>query len=748
MKNYGKNNESLPENLQDILIDLVHKHEQENSWVRKRQIMQWKKLERFWHGIQFIFWSEANQDWMAPIETSFFNGEDDENSNQPFYDYVINIYKAHGEAIIAALSAQIPAVRFPPDDADSVEDCETSKTYNKIADLITRHNQGKRVLLQALLMLWNQGSVFAYHAPKFDKAFGNLQIPQYKDGLQCPECGYVPNGEADINNGGSDPGLLDSNELPGQMNCPQCAQGDEAQGMPPQEIPMQSSPILDGFKTAPKMRVKIDIFGPLNVKVSYYAREQKDFPSLILALDQPKSFLKSIFCNKDGKFDYDLAQKIDNDGSEDAGSYERIGRSPSAYSYNMDGDRYLATLKRVWFRPCVFDDLPESQEKEANELKALFPEGCYVCLIGRTYIESRDENMDTYWTVGQAGLSRYIHSDPIGQPLAPVQEMRNVTTNLTLETIESGIPSGFADPKTLNFDVYGKHEARPGTIYPAKRAPGENLANSFYTQDRATLSKEVPVFVQNLDHDGQFVVGSFPSIYGGPGEGNSRTASEYNMSRQMALQRLSIIWSLLNFFWCNLMQKSVRLYAENLVEDEKFTQKDSQSKSGYANVWIKRAEMTGKVGEVEPEGDESFPISMAQKQTLLMSLFQLQSEEINAALFDTPNRSLISQAFGMTEFKMPGEDQRIKQMREINEMISTKLFIEPEQDVDDNAIHAETVRNYMVSELGLMLKETDPMAYSLLFQHLQLHVQLEAQQMAMIAPAEPQGQALPPKGQQ
>src|SRR5690348_17704787 len=158
--NYGQNNENLPENLQAILKELLKKYESENSWVRKRQIMQWKKNDRFWHGIQFIFWSETNQDWMAPIETSFYNSEtDNEDMNGPFYDYVVNIYKAHGEAIIAALSAQIPAVRFPPDNADSVEDQETSKTFSKIADLIQKHNQAKRILLQALLMLWNQGIV-------------------------------------------------------------------------------------------------------------------------------------------------------------------------------------------------------------------------------------------------------------------------------------------------------------------------------------------------------------------------------------------------------------------------------------------------------------------------------------------------------------------------------------------------------------------------------------------------------------
>jgi rubredoxin len=696
---------------------------------------------------------------MSPIETSSANSESDEDMTGPFYDYVINIYKAHGEAIIAALSAQIPAVRFPPDNADSTEDLETAKTFSKIADLIQKHNHAKRLLLQALLMLWNQGTVAAYHSPKFDRAFGNIQIPQYKAGMQCPQCGYIhdpssgqeagqneqPVPDATGNSGGDN---LDNSS--GQVNCPQCAAGapqDTALGTPPQQpqqIPMQPSPILDGFKSAPKMRVMIDVYGPLHVKLPYYARTQKDCTYLICSLDQPKSFLKSTYCtDAKGNFDDDLAKKIDANGSEDIGTYERIGRSPSAYSYNLDGDQYLATLKRCWLRSWIFDDMPESQSNERDQLKELFPDGCYIGMIGRVYIESRNESMDDYWTIGQAGLSTYIHSDPIGQPLIPIQEIRNVTVNLTLETIEQAIPSGFADTDTLNFPAYNKHEARPGMIYPVKRKPGEPLNQSFYTQDRATLSKEIPLFVQQLDKDGQFVVGSFPSIYGGPGEGNSRTASEYNMSRQMALQRLSIVWALLNFWWCSLMEKCVHLYVENMIEDERFVQKE---KNNYVNVWIRRSEMTGTVGQVEPEGDESFPISIAQKQSLLMSLFQLQSPEINEALFQTENRSIISEAFAMTEFKMPGEDQRIKQMREINDIIANLQPIQPEKDIDDNAVHIDTTRSFLVSDVGLDLKQSNPQAYGTIVQHLEMHIQLQMM-MQMPAPGAPAPQGQVPPGQ-
>jgi hypothetical protein len=102
--------------------------------------------------------------------------------------------------------------------------------------------------------------------------------------------------------------------------------------------------------------------------------------------------------------------------------------------------------------------------------------------------------MDKYWTIGKGGLSTYIHSDPLGQPLVPLQEMRNVTVNLALETIEQGISTVYADPEVLDFEGYSKQEVRPGMTVPAKAKPGTKLGDSFYEGPKATLSKDVTVF--------------------------------------------------------------------------------------------------------------------------------------------------------------------------------------------------------------------------------------------------------------
>lgn len=696
-KERDPNNHNLSKDLQDCLKFLIDKYEKEDSWVRKQQLKLWKKNEEFWHGIQFVFWSESRQDWLSPTMYRWFNEDEGrEGVEGPFYDFVVNIYKAHGEAIIAALGAQVPTVRFPPDDAEDDDDIITSKTYSKVADLIQRHNQVKVLQLMSLFTLWNQGLLAWYHAPKADKAFGMVNIENFKKQLSCESCDktFPVEDEEDV-------------EIEGLHKCPECG------------APLEMKTVLDSFQESPKTRVIIDFFGGLHVKVPYWARKQGDCSYLIKALDQPKPFLKSIYPH--------IADKIESD-DEDSQQYERMARTPSTFtSFSRADDNHdLATHRQCWLRPWSFEGLPKDREEEKKKLYKKFPNGAYVCFIGNKYAESRDEDMDKYWTLCKVGLSTYIHADAMGQPLIPLQESRNVLFNLTLETIEQGIGSQFADPRVLNFNVYSKHEARPGMIYPAKAREGQTLGNSFYEGARATLSKEVEPFGQQIDKDSQFVVGSFPSLYGGPGEGNSRTLGEYQQSRQQALQRLSIAWTFFTINWAKLMEKCVHLYIENMIDDERFVVPNPAQKDSYVNVWIRKAEMTGHVGEVEPEGADNFPISTPQKQTLFFKLVELNNQFINSALFATPNRRQVADLLSFTDLDIPGEEQITKQAVEISDMIKG-VPVQVDPLVDDNDVHIEMCRYFLAGDRGLDLKKTNPVAYMIVEQHLQQHLQLREQ---------------------
>ena len=476
--------------------------------------------------------------------------------------------------------------------------------------------------------------------------------------------------------------------------------------------PTETDTILTGTESCPKTRVLIEIYGPLFVKVPTWAKKQKEFGYLGLNVDQPTSLLKSIYPHKkdeieSSKNEYDI--------------YEKVGRSPSNTVFTVYDNPNMDTLKRWWFRPWEIESLSDDKYGEdiKAQLKELFPDGIYLGVVGTdVYIESRNECMDDYWEVGKGALSQYIHSDPLGQSLVPIQELRNIQTNITAETIEQGIPITYADPEVIDFETYSSHEVRPGTLAPARAKAGQALGNSFFEGPKATLSPDVGHFVEKLDQDGQMVSGAFPSIYGGPTEESSRTAAEYNMSRQMALQRLTITWFLLTHFWANLKEKAVKMYVQNVIADHKYTVKEGDN---YITLWIRQSELNGKVGDVEPEGADTFPLTIAEKQNIVFKLLQMNNEILNSALFDVENRKVIANVLAFPELKIPEEGQRVKQSREIHWMMSKGVEVPIEPGIDDDSVHSQICKDYLVSDEGLVLKMTEPQIYQLIVQHKNAH---------------------------
>ena len=706
--------DQIPQEIQDALRDLHEKCRKENTFIRYAQVRAWKKAEEFWHGVQFIYWSEIAHEWRTPdnlVETS----EKSRDNAGPFYDYVINIYKAHGESVIAALSQEIPVVEFFPDDADESDDLSTAKTKTQIGILIQKHNRSKLLLMEALHKLFNAGLVASYIYPKSDNDFGTRQVPVYgKEPFDvnyqdCPICGarlgeYNP-------------------EMPTTL-CPTC--GSEVS--PNIVTEQEERTVQTGVQDVPKSRTLIEVYGPLNVKVPYYARNQKECGYLLRFIEQHFGLVRETYpWIRDAiKADYSI------------GDTDRWTRTPSSFAsapHGIDDITSLTTVEKLWLRPWMFESMDDVGL--AASLKTLYPQGCRVVFVNDKIAEVLEENLDDYWEIGKAGPSTYIHSDGMGNSLIPVQEMRNVLVNLGIETIEHGIPTGFADPDVLDFDEYSNTEVAPGSIYPAKPKPNQKIGDAFYEQKTATLSKEVQPFKESLDQDGQFVSGDLPSIFGGSTPASSRTAREYGMQQSQALKRLTIAWEYIRLWWAGTINKAVNCFIKNLVEDERYVREDA---GVYTNIMIRRADLLGKAN-VEPQASEHFPMGALQKKQVIMELMQLQIPEIQAVVAHPENVDQIAEALGFPELYIPGEDQRFKQLVEINELqkvdetITPEMFptVPTEPEIDDEEAHVQVCKIYLASERGQNLKKINPLAYQNIKEHCILHqLSLEEKMMTQI----------------
>lgn len=804
------------------LVDIVKEFEVADQPVRDRQVRKWRKQMLYWDHVQYLWWSEVAHDWRSPDQLQDLEGSDID-IDPSLYAKVINIYRAHGEVVIAAMSANVPKVLFPPQDADDPEDVITAKAYGRLGEIIYRHNYAELLLIQALYILYNQGLVCAYTENYESEEYGVVEKPLEKRFLKtmrqhyCPDCGtmlgeqelgevphpddepidenYLEDSDVEDTQEGADdavgqmkegmsapdegspaeptpspdmatpmeeepvpePNVQAANIPPiAQAPCPQCSAqaGAEVQVKPDTEDYDDTIVRTTGFETLNKCREVITMWGPMNVKVPAWVRRQQDTPYLILETEEHFAALMELYPEIMDK----IAPHTDSNS---------VNRSPTAYMGDLPRD--LCVVRRCWLRPWAFNQLnpggKEDVQEKVDELKEKFPTGCYVVIInGDIAAEALEDKLDEHWTLSHHPLSDGIHAEPIGAPLIPMQEMTNELGNLTLETIEHEIPELFADGDTVDFDAYGRSEARPGMMYKAKRTPGDNLANSFHEVKGGSLSREVDLFADRLEKFSQFVVGSLPSVFGGQIDGGSNTAKEYEMSRNQALQRLSTTWKLVTSFWAQTIGKAVKSFAINMIEDEKYPVE--QGSGNFVNVWVKQAQLTGdvNVGNAFCEASESLPMSWNEKRSVLIAMLQMGNEQVMAVLAHPENASLVARLIGLSELYIPGDDDRTKQLSEIallvqeepieemppmapegqpgmapppemgpemggfmpEPIMKSSIAIEPE--LDNHEIEAEICRAWLKSEVGQDAKKNRPAAYLNVLLHMKEHAAIVSAQ--------------------
>ena len=147
----------IPVELQDELKTILKNIQTSDQPVRDRQLRMLKLLDLYWKNIQNVFWDERAKDWRS------INDQDLQQDLDTYYaDKVINIYRAHGESIIAALSQDLPSTIFVPDDAENIKDNSTADAWSQISALIARQQKSILLLIRALYLMYNQGTVAAY----------------------------------------------------------------------------------------------------------------------------------------------------------------------------------------------------------------------------------------------------------------------------------------------------------------------------------------------------------------------------------------------------------------------------------------------------------------------------------------------------------------------------------------------------------------------------------------------------------
>lgn len=729
------------EEIQRNLLTVVEHFDDEDRDIRERQIRKAKRLKLYWDSIFQAWYSEVAHDWRV-----WQGGDSDEEStsDQAYYDKPVNTFRAYIETVIAALSVTTPAAKCFPADAESSLDTITAKAGDKISKLIDNHNNSPLLWLRALFTYYTEGTVYGYSYPRSDEKYGTYKTLKYEDVPEtktatvqiCPTCNSTE--EIDETSEVFQP----ENQQPAV--CPTC-------GTALQFGEVQKEVIVNkivGSSNDPKTRVCLEVYGGLYVKIANYAKTAAQTPYLIFSKEEHYVTAMEEF---EHLLEKNTSLKKFQEGASGArDEYSQWGRLNTVYL--GEDPNYVVTIRKCWLRPSAFNVLKDIEQ--IKQLKKLYPRGVKVCLVNDEFGSAEPEALDDYWSISVNPQEDYLVHDPAGIPLISTQEITNDLISLILQTIEHGIGQTFADPGVLNFKAYRETEAVPGGTYEATPKSGKSVADGFYQMKTATLSAEVMPFFEVVQGLGQLVSGALPSLFGGQLDG-SNTASEYSMSQAQARQRIQNIYKIFTYWWKEVKGKAIPIFINNMKVDETDVQR--QPDGSFLNTFIRMSELEGKIGKIELEAADNLPLTWTQTRDVIMKMIEAQNPVFLEMMAAPENIPVLRDAIGLTDFYIPGEDDRDKQNDEIQQLLASEPIqnpmmgqmgpdgqpiqpaegeeaemspadsapfmpsVEIDPTFDNHKIQFEVVRQWATSEAGRLAKIENEPGYQNVLLHGQMH---------------------------
>jgi hypothetical protein len=202
------------------------------------------------------------------------------------------------------------------------------------------------------------------------------------------------------------------------------------------------------------------------------------------------------------------------------------------------------------------------------------------------------------------------------------------------------------------------------------------------------------------------------------------------------------------FWWKSIFGKAIPAYIKDMMEDEKYVQQDKNG--NFINVFIRKAETEGKIGNVELEASDQLPLTWAQKKEAVMALIQMSNPEVMATLLSPENIPVVSDILGLQDLEIPGDEDRTKQYEEINQLINSSPLpsdnpqepmlpsVEPEPQADNHDVHIAICKGWLVGAAGREAKLSNPTGYQNVLLHLKAHLLI--QQVNMMQAAQQQGE--------
>jgi hypothetical protein len=200
-------------------------------------------------------------------------------------------------------------------------------------------------------------------------------------------------------------------------------------------------------------------------------------------------------------------------------------------------------------------------------------------------------------------------------------------------------------------------------------------------------------------------------------------------------------------WWKYSLGKSINLFMEEMQVDERNVEK--RKDGSFYNVFIRKAEMAGKIGKVELEANENLPLTWSQQKDVIMTLLQSSSPIIQQFIMAPENLTILREAIGLPEFFIPGEADAEAEYEEIQLLLQSEPIPNPmamdemammqaelsgqpiqpfnssipvEPEIDNHVIRYEIDRAWLVSSAGRQAKIDNKPGYENVLLHAKEHL--------------------------
>lgn len=537
--------------------------------------------------------------------------------------FPVNVYGAREDKITAALSREIPGLKFAPKDPGSPPDQTAADESDKYLKVWLLDSDIKGLVARICRLFYTDGRVLLWTRSVADEQRWGTETPDHETTFGVGETeGVTP----------------------------------ETEMQPP--APQSEMPAICELTTA---------HGVLEGKLPIYADDIFDMGYARIAIEQDVDILRE-------RYPW-IADKIEA-GQSVAGSsdqYDRMARINvrlAIQNSTASGETFMkdATETHTWYRPSQYNML---KDKDARKVfRENFPKGLRVTHAGSELAFVRNEGMDDHLEIRHSKDGNGQNRRAIGANYLPLQKILNQNIGLLVRYFVGCIPRRYAAEGPIDVEAMNQQSSDPSIVTSVVLEPGQSI-------DGLTGIEKVPQPTTGLMEFVQWLVqgapeamdGATPTMFGG---GDTGTVGEAELNRDQALQVFSAPWAQICMGLAKCATQAARCAAQN-------RKTNIQSRTpGQSKLTVQLENLQGDA-LCYPESLE-IPQTLAQQEAQTAQLVE-QSANVSLykAIVENPmNIPFFARMPSLSGLDVPGGDSVEKQQGEFELLTESGPLQNPE----------------------------------------------------------------------